>query len=183
MLKSAETHHGFSEFEQPGLPAVSAQTKFDTYQQCTDDISYSSLNLKTLNGSSDYTANLAAIGGFANANSNLVAGTVNYAYIGGSQASPNAPAQSGANSFTAASGTVKPYESDIWTIDPTTGAVTAQWVNTDGSTPKTYFAIAQNVVILTADLSRYAISFGSITAVSVTFVQLSSSVVPVTTTV
>ncbi|KAH9840862.1 uncharacterized protein C8Q71DRAFT_427196 [Rhodofomes roseus] len=177
---SSESNN-FGEYTTTGDSSKALQVQ---YQECANEISYTSINLRTLNGLSDYT-NLAAIVGFANINSNLAVGSYNYAYIGGSQgeSSPNAPAQSGANSFTAASGTVKPFESDIWTIDPSTSVVTAQWVNTDGSKPTTYIVISDGVILLTADVTRFAMTYGATTSLTVKFVHQSTSAVPVTTIV
>lgn len=70
---------------------------------------------------------------------------------------PDSPAQSGANSFTAATAIQKDVQSSIvgadlilpnatdsscplqWKLDPANSRLTAQWVNSDKSKPQTFF--------------------------------------------
>jgi hypothetical protein len=48
------------------------------------------------------------------------------------------------NSFSAATGIPETIESAIWSYDPATQAITAQWINTDGSAPATHIVYAND---------------------------------------
>ena len=71
-----------------------------------------------------------------------------YAYLGGTTQSPaGLPAFTGGdNSFSAATGIPKNIQSAIWSYDPKTQAITAQWVNTEGPAPASHivFVIEEN---------------------------------------
>jgi hypothetical protein len=76
--------------------------------------------------------------GFANTSDNLGAGSFNYAYLGGTTlTAPGIAASAGANSFINATGIPEDIETSIWSIDAG-NAVTAQWINTDLSSPTTF---------------------------------------------
>jgi len=75
----------------------------------------------------------------------FAAGSFNYGYIGGTtHTNPNATPQSVSSYFADTSGLAKPSESAIWSIDLTTGALTVQWVNSDGSKPTTILFVQSN---------------------------------------
>jgi hypothetical protein len=66
-----------------------------------------------------------------------------YAYIAGTTQAPAGPAfTEGDNAFSAATGIPANIESAVWSYDPDTQAITAQWINTDGSTPATHIVYA-----------------------------------------
>lgn len=102
------------------------------------------------NGIADFTY-LGGITGFSSLSGDLGPGSSMYAYLGGtSQSKPvpshparraesSAPAAPGAtpqavpNSFTFTTGIQEDVESAIWTLDRTTGVLSAHWSNTDRS--------------------------------------------------
>lgn len=68
-----------------------------------------------------------------------------YAFLGGvSQTPPGSGAMSGENTFFMATGYEGNYQSAIWSYDSTSQAITAQWINTDGSAPPTYMLFAND---------------------------------------
>jgi len=45
-------------------------------------------------------------------------------------------------------------------VDAATGALTAQWINSDGSSPATFAAFTEDTLVLTGDLSTFESQFG-----------------------
>ncbi|KAI9103842.1 hypothetical protein DFS34DRAFT_645891 [Phlyctochytrium arcticum] len=122
---------------------------------------------------------LAGVVGYSSGN-DLMSGSYNYAYFAGAQEATlkNTPAQIGlGNSFIAATGVPKGGETQIWAIS-NTGALSAQWVNTDGGNPATYtmFIGSDDVLTLTGDPAVSKATFGSsVQSVALTFVQTSDN--------
>ncbi|KAH7109964.1 hypothetical protein EDB81DRAFT_954171 [Dactylonectria macrodidyma] len=124
----------------------------------------SQLNLVTVNSEAYVDLEyLSGIVGFGNSNSDLGPGSYNYLYLGASLATPpGSTPQSGIdNSFTRATTLAKNVESALWKIDLNTLELTPQWVNTDGSTPAVYVGFAQNIVIVTGDITAFMNRFGN----------------------
>ncbi|KAJ7664996.1 hypothetical protein B0H17DRAFT_951618 [Mycena rosella] len=105
-----------------------------------------------------------AIVGFASASNDFGAGSYNYAYLGGTtQTAVGSTPSPGGNSFSAATGIPESFESAVWTYNPATQAITAQWINTDGSAPATHIVYANDsnqVLTLTGDVSAFQGTFG-----------------------
>ncbi|EPS98707.1 hypothetical protein FOMPIDRAFT_1165103 [Fomitopsis schrenkii] len=150
------------------------------YTLCDGDAANGPLNIRTLNGLTTYPY-FGAVVGFASTSDDFSEDSYTYAYIAGTtESDPGATPQSGLNAFTAATGTPRDFESAVWVFDAaTTGAVSAQWINPDGSKPKTHlmyvpssgaFAIASNVPAFEAN-------FKNVTEVSFTFAEASASAV------
>ncbi|KAJ7859861.1 hypothetical protein B0H14DRAFT_2577028 [Mycena olivaceomarginata] len=62
------------------------------------------------------------------------------------------------NSFSAATGIPETIESAIWSYDPATQAITAQWINTDGSAPATHIVYANDfnqALVLTGSVAAF----------------------------
>ncbi|KAG8830432.1 hypothetical protein FRC17_004883 [Serendipita sp. 399] len=79
---------------------------------------------------------LGLVQGSLNFGSDLGPGTREYLYLTGTTHSgPGAKPQTGDNAFSHQSGISRTFESSIWSVDLTTGALIPQWVNTDGSVP------------------------------------------------
>ncbi|KAG8829858.1 hypothetical protein FRC17_005894 [Serendipita sp. 399] len=79
---------------------------------------------------------LGLVQGNLNADSDLEPGSLDYVYVSGTPHSPvGATPQTGNNAFTAKSGIPRTWESSTWNIDLATGALTPQWVNTNGAIP------------------------------------------------
>jgi hypothetical protein len=127
----------------------------------------------SVNGPDNNFPYVGGIVGFFSANNDLAAGSYHYAYWGGTVQTPvDSPPVSGGNSFTAATGIPEAIESAIW---PLSGAneLTAQWINTDLSTPATYIARIQDVLLLTGDLTAFSNTFGPTVVVTLAFVSTS----------
>ncbi|KAJ7896498.1 hypothetical protein B0H13DRAFT_1885117 [Mycena leptocephala] len=105
-----------------------------------------SINLQATNGQSAARPLMGAVSGFASTSNEFSAGSYNYAYVAGTtQTAAGAPPDSAAaNSFTDATGIPESSESAVWIYDPVTQALTAQWINTDGSMPGTHIVWADD---------------------------------------
>ncbi|KAG8752026.1 hypothetical protein FRC14_007434 [Serendipita sp. 396] len=66
---------------------------------------------------------------------------------------PGATPQDGANGYAYIA--AEKQESSVWTVDLTTGYVTPQWINPDGSTPPTIMFVNGAYLAATADLDAY----------------------------
>ncbi|KAJ7677060.1 hypothetical protein DFH06DRAFT_1429146 [Mycena polygramma] len=80
--------------------------------------------------------------------------------------SPGAPAAGGTNTFATATGIDEDIESAIWSYDPATAALTAQWINMDSSAPNTVIVVVQGALALTSDPDAMASVFGPVTVVT-----------------
>jgi len=101
-------------------------------------------------------------------------GSFNYGYIEGTaQTPPNSPPQLVPNYFAVSSGLAKPSESAIWSVDLTTGALTMQWVNTDGSKPATIIFVQSNHVYAGGDPDAFHSRFPApVTTVTLRFIPI-----------
>ncbi|KAJ6527854.1 hypothetical protein DFH09DRAFT_1414008 [Mycena vulgaris] len=94
---------------------------------------------------------------------NLAEGAPSYLFFGGTTTSPpGSPPHAGDNSYTALAGYTRRFESAIWSYRPATQALTAQWVNTDGSMPATHIFYANysdNALGLTGDITAFRTAF------------------------
>ncbi|KAG8909703.1 hypothetical protein FRC01_006782, partial [Tulasnella sp. 417] len=72
---------------------------------------------------------------------------------------PGATPQNVGNSYSSATGTSRTSESEVWTFNRDTNAITVQWVNTDGSKPETHLFTQSTALYAGGDpaafLSRY----------------------------
>jgi len=105
-----------------------------------------------------------AIVGFVSTNNSLGPNSYNYAYLGGTMKFPagSLPVLE-YNSFSNTTGIPKDTESAIWSYDPKAHAITAQWVNTDHSTPPNHIVYANdfnNALVLTGDVPLFQSTFG-----------------------
>lgn len=116
---------------------------------------------------------LGGIQGYGSTNANLGSGSYNYSFLGGTVAtSPGATPATDGNSFTAATSISEAIESAIWSIS-SGDALTAQWINTDGSSPTTYVVTATgggNEVVLTGDPTTFGSAFDGETTDTLIFV-------------
>ncbi|KAG8793431.1 hypothetical protein FRC17_008451, partial [Serendipita sp. 399] len=80
---------------------------------------------------------LGLVQGFISADSDLEPGTIDYLLVSGTPHSePGATPQTGSNAPNVATGrTNLKFESSVWSIDFSTGALIPQWVNSNGSRP------------------------------------------------
>ncbi|KAJ7084710.1 hypothetical protein C8R44DRAFT_821902 [Mycena epipterygia] len=157
---------GFNHF---GVSADSTQAL--DFQFSVDSTVTSSAGINIV-ASSTYAATWPYIGGIvgaANSNADLSSGSFNYAFIQGTSLTPDdSPPAAVSNSYPA----VKQSESAIWNYDATTGAITAQWVNIDGSTPATsiMYVSGSNALVATGDATVFAAAFSGSEAVTFTLV-------------
>ncbi|KZT05696.1 uncharacterized protein LAESUDRAFT_655174 [Laetiporus sulphureus 93-53] len=158
-------------FGEYGITEGTGDALLVQYIDCM--VAMGSLDLVTLNGIADFTY-LGGITGYASSSGDLARGSDNYVYLGGTtQIAPNARPASGANSFTFTTGEHEDIESAIWRINASTGAITAHWVNPDGSLPTTtiaYYA-PENFLLLTGDDAAFARTYGTTPVVTLTFVE------------
>ena len=95
--------------------------------------SVSQARITTLNSDTGFPL-LGFVQGRDNTNSDIRPGSYHYGYFAGTNGgAPGAPPQTVGNSYSTVSGLSRTSESDVWTINIATGAVTGQWINTDGS--------------------------------------------------
>ncbi|KAF7353628.1 hypothetical protein MVEN_01047500 [Mycena venus] len=91
-------------------------------------------NLGTLNSDIPSLALLGLVQSREDTSSGLAKGISNYLYLASTeQTPPNATPQNVGNSFSSVPGGPLPSESAVWTHDPVTHTLKAQWINPDGS--------------------------------------------------
>ncbi|KZP28607.1 hypothetical protein FIBSPDRAFT_1039369 [Athelia psychrophila] len=120
---------------------------------------------------------MGGIVGLLNTDDDLKSGSSNYAYIQGTTHTPaGSPPIAASNSYP----TVEDTESGIWSYDSTTGAITAQWVNTDSGLPPTSImsVAASNALVITGDTTAFAKSFATSTLVTFTLVAAQAPTPP-----
>ncbi|KAG9108579.1 hypothetical protein FRC07_008429 [Ceratobasidium sp. 392] len=125
----------------------------------------SQLDFLATNGPSSTYPYMGAVMGYASDSDNFSQGSYNYAYVAGTQQTPSgSPPVVGDSSFGTATGIPGDYESAIWTYDPATQAISAQWINTDGSAPGTHLLYANDgndAILLTGDPATLNETFGT----------------------
>ncbi|KAG8804516.1 hypothetical protein FRC17_005956 [Serendipita sp. 399] len=103
---------------------------------------------------------LGLIRGLASTNNNIGPGSANYLHLADTaHTDPGALPAVGPNSETAQSGVSLAIESSVWNIDAYSGSITAQWINSDGSTPTTTLATWGQSLIATGDLAALQAQF------------------------
>ncbi|KAK7035724.1 hypothetical protein R3P38DRAFT_604187 [Favolaschia claudopus] len=108
--------------------------------------------LVTLNSDISSPAFLGLVQGRGDTPSGLASGNSNYLYLASTdQTSPKAKPQRVKNSFDSVPGGPFPAESAVWTRDPATNILKAQWVNSDGSTPPTLAFLQGSAIYFSAD--------------------------------
>ncbi|QRV80595.1 hypothetical protein RhiJN_08610 [Ceratobasidium sp. AG-Ba] len=128
------------------------------------EITYSStspskLNGIAVNGPDSRFPMFGAAMGFSTNDTDFKTGSLNYAYIvGTTQTSPGSPAKLGPNSFTAKTQFDVPIESAIWEYKPTTGSLTARWINSDSSSAPAYimYAADEKTLFIAGDPSAFS---------------------------
>lgn len=159
-----------NEFGEYGITTDAEDALQVQYADCGNNLP---VDLVTMNGVADFTF-FGGITGFANTAPNLDPGSANYAYLGGvTPTAPSSPPESAANSFSYATGRQEDVESAIWRVNSADGAVTARWVNTDGSMPTTNIVYyePEDFLLLSGDATAFEVEYGSSSVVALTFVQ------------
>ncbi|KAJ7835133.1 hypothetical protein B0H14DRAFT_2514511 [Mycena olivaceomarginata] len=159
------TWNGFGEYGQ--FQADQAGSLEVTFSYTPD--SPSQLNFVATNSPSPTYPYFGAISGFASESDDFGSGSYNYAYLGGTASTPagSPPVSTNSgdnNSFSAATGIPETIESAIWSYDPATQAITAQWINTDESTPATHIVYANDynqALVLTGSVAAFQGTLGA----------------------
>ncbi|KAJ7726588.1 hypothetical protein B0H14DRAFT_3002077 [Mycena olivaceomarginata] len=157
---SARRGNGFGEYGQ--FQADQAGSLEVTFSYTPD--SPSQLNFMATNSPSPTYPYFGAISGFASESDDFGSGSYNYAYLGGTTSTPVSTNSGDNNSFSAATGIPETIESAIWSYDPATQAITAQWINTDGSAPATHIVYANDfnqALVLTGSVAAFQGTFGA----------------------
>lgn len=152
----------FNQFGEYGLFQQSQDGALEVAFSNTPGAS-SQMDLYGNNSPSSTYPFFGAIAGYASTSDDMGPGSYNYAYIGGTaQTTPGSPAVEGENTFYMATGESGDYESAIWNYDAGSQAITAQWINTDGSAPSTQILYANDdnqALVLTADVNALCSAF------------------------
>ncbi|KAF8142736.1 hypothetical protein K438DRAFT_1994647 [Mycena galopus ATCC 62051] len=114
------------------------------------------IDLVATNGPDAVHNNVGAVGG--NMGYNFTPGNLGYAYFSGTgHSDANSPPSLSAGTSMQSMGYNGPSESQIWTLDYATRALTAQWTNTDSSNPSTnlYYSGTYRYLGLVGDFNKY----------------------------
>ncbi|KAI0795974.1 hypothetical protein C8Q75DRAFT_803028 [Abortiporus biennis] len=129
-------------------------------------------DITTTNGISNFPY-LAAVQGFASSGPDLPAGSSNYAYItGSSKTHPGVTPGTQSNALNHAAGTNLPAQSAIWTLNTNDNSLTANYVNSDKSTPTTTIELVPDseAFIITGDPSAFNNEYGDANPTTFTFI-------------
>ncbi|KAG9075911.1 hypothetical protein FRC06_009816, partial [Ceratobasidium sp. 370] len=124
----------------------------------------SQIDFTAVNGQAPAFPFVGGVVGFASTSDNFGPGSYNYAYVAGTRQIPPGPAILADSTFGTATGVPTDSESAIWVYNPNTQAITAQWINTDGSAPATSFVYANDfnqALLLTGDANTLRNTFGA----------------------
>ncbi|KAJ6522166.1 hypothetical protein B0H19DRAFT_1277486 [Mycena capillaripes] len=113
------------------------------------------LDLVATNGPDAVYNNVGAVGGPEGYNLNP--GNLGYAFLSGTgHSDANSPPSFTAGTSMQSKGYNQPSESQIWTLDNATGALTAQWTNVDSSNPTTnlFYSETSQVLGLVGDFNK-----------------------------
>jgi len=138
-----------------------------------DALSPSQIEITAINGADPSAPLFGGIVGYASSSDDLGSGNPNYQYIGGVTHTPvGAPPTDSANSFEDATQIDENVESCIWNYNILTGALTPQWINTDGSTPANslMYVSDEPLFAITGDAAEFKSFYGLGASVSFTFV-------------
>ncbi|KAF8895880.1 hypothetical protein CPB84DRAFT_1245091 [Gymnopilus junonius] len=131
------------------------------------------VDVQTVNGPNALYPFLGGIKDVTSPNNMIGPTSSDFGYLGGTlQTFPGSSPVLAGNTFTAATGLPVPIESAIWYHDTVTGALTAQWVNPDGTLPTTYLGYIQGFLIFTGNQTAFAATYGQPTWVDFTIASL-----------
>ncbi|CAA7260451.1 unnamed protein product [Cyclocybe aegerita] len=121
------------------------------------------LTLTTENSDTGFPL-LGLVQGRDNTNTDIASGSYHYLYLGG-VSSPGTPPDSApmtiANSYTSASGLSRASETSVWNLDLATGALSAQWTNTDLSQPEMQYWTQGTALYSGADAAAFSSRYPS----------------------
>lgn len=168
-VSSTALNKAFYTYETSKDNALIVKFDIDETESGTD------LNLSIENSDTGYTF-LGLIQGRDDTNSNLNSGSFHYTYIGGIK-NPGTEPGSGPtnidNSYTTATGRKRTAESAVWTYDSSSGKLTPQWTNTDGSVPAVHYFSQSTVIYVGGDQNAFHNKYSApVTSVAFKFVSL-----------
>ncbi|CCM05244.1 uncharacterized protein FIBRA_07454 [Fibroporia radiculosa] len=159
-----------NQYGEYGITPQASDALIVQFTQCGAD---GPVTIETQNGAADYLF-LGAVEGFESTSSDLALGSANYAYLSGTaQTDPGAVPQAVGNTFTDATALTEGVESAIWYVDSTTGVISVQWINEDGSSPATTILYSEGAgaFVLTGDPNEFVSVYGQSPTVTLTFVS------------
>lgn len=112
---------------------------------------------------------MGAIVGVVSTSDDLNSGSANYVYIQGTtQTDPGSPPDNVSNSYPVQ----KDSESAVWYYDPSSGALSIQWINTDSSQPATHlmFVSGSDAFVATGDVSKFEATYATSSPVTFSLV-------------
>ncbi|KAF5320700.1 hypothetical protein D9619_002172 [Psilocybe cf. subviscida] len=117
---------------------------------------------------------LGLVEGRDNANPDIGADSFQYMYLNGISlpgSSPGSSPTAQTSVYSTKNSVTKHAETDIWTIDTVSGAMSVQWINSDGSAPATYLFLQSNYVYAGGSPSKFHDRYPApVTTVSFKFV-------------
>ncbi|KAJ2916699.1 hypothetical protein MD484_g3676, partial [Candolleomyces efflorescens] len=118
------------------------------------------IEITAINGPDANYPRIGSVGGSAGYNFN--SGQLGYTYLSGTGHTPaNSPPSFSAGHSIQSLGYNAPAESTVWFVNCLTGAITAQWTNTDGSQPSTsiFYDAAVDFLGLIGDFNKFVETF------------------------
>ncbi|KAJ7043162.1 hypothetical protein C8F04DRAFT_31576 [Mycena alexandri] len=132
-------------------------------------------NLVTLNSDITSPTFLGLVQDPESTSSGLAKRSSNSLYLASTeQTSPNATPQNVGSSVNTRPGRSLPAESAVWTVDPNTNKLSAQWINPDASAAPTIAFIHDTNVLFTGDLDAYRQAHHSAQVQRIEFVFVST---------
>ncbi|KAJ7054557.1 hypothetical protein C8F01DRAFT_1374194 [Mycena amicta] len=106
--------------------------------------------------------------------SDIAPGSFNYLYLDpvATSSGPGSTPQSTPSYFSTSSGLDKQAETSVWSVDLTSGDVSAQWINSDSSAPTTILFVQSNHLYAGGDPDAFHSRFPApVTAVTLKFIS------------
>jgi len=134
----------------------------------------SQLNMNELNDNRG--ALFAPVVGRDSTSSDIAPGNFNYFYLDPTAAPGTLPGdtpQSTPSFFASSSGLDKQTETSVWSVDLVAGTLSAQWINTDSSSPTTVFFVQSNHLYAGGDADAFHSRFPApVSTVTLQFVAI-----------
>ncbi|PPR07740.1 hypothetical protein CVT24_003738 [Panaeolus cyanescens] len=116
---------------------------------------------------------LGLVQGRDNIDTNVGTGSYHYLYLSG-VAQPGTTAGSVSsvvdNTYSDVSGNTRAVQTDVWTVDFTTGVISAVWINDDGTAVPLQFFVQNGAIYATADIAAFVAEYASVTPITLRLV-------------
>ncbi|KAF9054738.1 hypothetical protein BJ165DRAFT_1523218 [Panaeolus papilionaceus] len=112
---------------------------------------------------------LGLVQGRDNIDTNAGPGSYHYFYVSGVAQPGTAQGSTGgdiANSYSATSGVTRAVQTNVWTVNYSTGEVTAVWINSDGTPVNLQLFVQGSVIYATADINAFQEEYASVTPIT-----------------